>query len=64
LLPAGDPRIQADALIRATLGYVVVPGSLLDLDDPAVVDAAARQALVPILTHPGLPVTTTEREQP
>lgn len=51
LLPPGDPQVQADLLIHMTIGYLVAPPSILDLDDPAVVASIARQATAVVDPH-------------
>lgn len=53
LLPPGDPAVQADVLIHMTIGYIVAPPSVLDLDDPAVVAAIARRATVVVDPNTG-----------
>jgi AcrR family transcriptional regulator len=50
LLPPSDPAIQADAIIRLTLGYLVVPDDRFDLNDPAVARDIARRTIAPLVT--------------
>ncbi|WP_068158541.1 TetR/AcrR family transcriptional regulator [Rhodococcus phenolicus] len=52
-LPAADADIQADAIIRLTLSYLVLPSAVYDLDDVEVARSVARRAIAPIVT--GIP---------
>ena len=45
VLPAADADIQADAIIRLTLSYLVLPSALYDLDDIEVARSVARMGL-------------------
>lgn len=51
-LPPGDPDVQADAIIRLTLGYLLLPPSDLDLDDDTVARDLARRVIAPLITTP------------
>lgn len=53
VLPTADADIQADAIIRLTLSYLVLPSTLYDLDDVEVARSVARGAIVPLVT--GIP---------
>ncbi|MBF6339935.1 TetR/AcrR family transcriptional regulator [Nocardia abscessus] len=50
VLPQADPDIRADAIIRLTLGYLVLPHTRYDLDDEAVARRIARRAIAPLIT--------------
>ncbi|MGW0002587.1 TetR/AcrR family transcriptional regulator [Nocardia grenadensis] len=50
VLPGGDPDLQAEAIIRLTLGYLFLPGSRFDLDDPEVARDVARRTIAPLVT--------------
>lgn len=50
LLPPSDPAIQADAIVRLTLGYLMVPDGLFDLNDKAVARDIARRTIAPLVT--------------
>lgn len=52
-IPAGDPDLQAGALIRITIGYLITPGLPENLTDQAVVERIARGTVAPIITAPG-----------
>lgn len=53
VLPPADADIQADAIIRLTLSYLVLPSPVYDLDDVEVARAVARRAIAPLVT--GIP---------
>ena len=46
-----DPDEAAEVLVRLALSFVLLPRSLVDLDDPGAARRFARTVLVPILTH-------------
>ncbi|MET7767850.1 helix-turn-helix domain-containing protein [Nocardia sp. NPDC005366] len=50
VLPQSDPDIQADAIIRLTLGYLVLPSTRYDLDDELTARRIARHAIAPLVT--------------
>lgn len=49
-LPAGDPPMQADILIRVVLGYLLVPGGPIDLSDETTARTIAQTILASIVT--------------
>lgn len=49
-LPPGDPDLQADAIIRLTMGYLLLPTPGYDLDDDAVARDLARRVIAPLIT--------------
>lgn len=51
-IPAGDADLQAGALIRMTIGYLITPGLPEDLTDPEVARRIARTAIAPIIISP------------
>lgn len=51
VLPLGDPDLQAEAIIRLTLGYLFLPGSRFDLDDPEIARDVARRTIAPLVTN-------------
>lgn len=50
VLPGGDPDLQAEAIIRLTLGYLFFPGSRFDLDAPEIARDVARRTIAPLVT--------------
>nr|WP_277351986.1 TetR/AcrR family transcriptional regulator [Rhodococcus sp. HNM0563] len=52
-LPLGDPDGRAEAVIRITLGYLVLPSTHFDLDDDAVAREVARSVIAPLVTGAG-----------
>ncbi|MFI7188184.1 TetR/AcrR family transcriptional regulator [Nocardia nova] len=51
-LPPGDPDLQAGAVIRLTLGYLLFPPTGFDLDDETVARDLARRVIAPLVTTP------------
>lgn len=51
-LPGGDPEIRAEAILRLTLGYLLVPSTLIDLDDRDAARDLARRTIAPLATGP------------
>ncbi|MBF6277439.1 hypothetical protein A5780_29875 [Nocardia sp. 852002-20019_SCH5090214] len=51
-LPPGDPDLRADAIIRLTMGYLLLPPAGHDLDDDDVARDLARRVIAPIVTTP------------
>ncbi|QIS04295.1 TetR family transcriptional regulator [Nocardia brasiliensis] len=51
-LPPGDPDLQADAIIRITMGYLLLPPAGLDLDDDTAARDLARRVIAPLVTTP------------
>ncbi|WP_162240315.1 TetR/AcrR family transcriptional regulator [Nocardia arizonensis] len=49
-LPPGDPDLRADAIIRLTVGYMLLPTT--DLDDDSVARDLARRVIAPLVTTP------------
>ncbi|MGW0177481.1 TetR/AcrR family transcriptional regulator [Rhodococcus sp. NPDC003322] len=49
-LPGGDANLRAEAVIRVTLGYLLVPSAHLDLDDDAAARDLARRVIAPLVT--------------
>lgn len=52
-IPAADPQMQAGALIRITIGYLITTGMPEDLTDPETTRRIARTVIAPIITSPG-----------
>lgn len=52
-LPPGDPDIRAEAVIRITLGYLLLPSTHFDLEDDAVAREVARSVIAPLVTGVG-----------
>lgn len=53
VLPLADADIQADATIRLTLSYLLLPSAVYDLDDHEVARSVGRRAIAPLAT--GIP---------
>ncbi|MEA2159462.1 MAG: hypothetical protein QOD66_1842 [Solirubrobacteraceae bacterium] len=51
-LPPGDPAVLAEMGLRLGLSFVLMPDSVLPLDDERATRAAVRQLLEPLLPHP------------
>lgn len=51
-LPPGDPDLQAGAVIRLTLGYLLFPPAGYHLDDETVARDLARRVIAPLVTTP------------
>jgi hypothetical protein len=47
-----DAELVAEALVRLGLSFLLMPLSVIDLDDPAVARPALRRLLGPLLTAP------------
>ncbi len=50
VLPDGDPDLQAEAVIRLTLGYLFFPANRFDLDEPEIAREVARRTIAPLVT--------------
>lgn len=50
-LPAGDPALQAELALRLGASFVLIPGSVLPLEDEDETRAAVRDLLEPLLPH-------------
>jgi len=51
VFPRNDAELQADAIIRLTLGYLLTPSPHIDLDDPAVARDVARRTIAALVTR-------------
>lgn len=51
-LPPGHPELQAEAIIRLTAGYLLLPPADCDLDDEAAARDLARRVIAPLITNP------------
>ncbi|WP_067858372.1 TetR/AcrR family transcriptional regulator [Nocardia shimofusensis] len=49
-LPPGNPDLQADAIIRLTMGYLLLPAPGYDLGDDEVARDLARRVIAPLIT--------------
>ncbi|MBF6355731.1 helix-turn-helix transcriptional regulator [Nocardia higoensis] len=49
-LPPGNPDLQADAIIRLTMGYLLLPAPGYDLADDDVARDLARRVIAPLIT--------------
>jgi AcrR family transcriptional regulator len=50
-IPQSDADLLADALVRLTLSYLLIPSRRIDLQDDAAIRAFARTALAPLVTR-------------
>ncbi|MGH9094963.1 MAG: TetR/AcrR family transcriptional regulator [Acidimicrobiales bacterium] len=63
LMPDGDQTdadLVAEALVRLAISFVVMPGSLIDMDDPDTARRQLRRLIVPLL-QPGAGAVLPER---
>lgn len=51
-LPPGDPDLRAEAILRVTIGYLLIPSTHIDFDDPVAVREFARNTIAPLVTGP------------
>ncbi|WP_083874631.1 TetR/AcrR family transcriptional regulator [Nocardia paucivorans] len=51
-LPPGDPDLQAEAIIRLTAGYLLLPPADCDPDDETAARDLARRVIAPLVTNP------------
>jgi len=50
VLPRNDTDLQADAIIRLTVGYLLIPSPHIDLDDPTVARDVAQRTIAALVT--------------